>query len=44
VVTLARSHGSPVTTELVRKQWAGEQQENIVVNRGVNVAMEKVMG
>jgi hypothetical protein len=44
VVPLARSHSSPVTTELVRKQWAAEKKEDIVVNRGVNVAMEKVVG
>jgi hypothetical protein len=42
-VRLARPHGAPVTTELVPKQRAGNQQEKIVVNRGVNVTMEKVM-
>lgn len=42
-MVLARPHGAPVTTELVHEQRAGEQQKKIVVNRGVNVAMEKVM-
>jgi hypothetical protein len=42
-VALGRLHGAPVTTELVRKQWAGDKQENIVVNRGADVAMEKVV-
>jgi hypothetical protein len=43
-VPLALPHGAPVTTELVHKQRAGQQQENIVVNRSANVAMEKIMG
>jgi len=42
-VVLARPHGAPMTTELVHEQRAGEKQEKIVVNRGVNVATEKVM-
>jgi len=32
-----------MTTELVHEQRAREKQEKIVVNRRVNVAMDKVM-
>jgi hypothetical protein len=42
-VCLARPHCAPVTTDLVRKERAGNQQEKIVANRGVNVAVEEVV-